>query len=110
MLAIHQMRSGSSHITTRAWQQAGLAHPHWMASAKLVWLLDVWMDRIEVSSTPGSQLLHSLTQTRVRHQPGRRGRPPTKQLGATASADTAAALAVVLGTGRVVAGFLTSKS
>ena len=82
-----------------------------MASAKLVWLLDVWMDRIEVSSSPGSQLLHSLTQTRVRHQPGRRGRPPTKQLGATASAATAAAaLAVVLGTGWVVAGFLTSKS
>ena len=51
MLAIHQMRSGSSHITTRAWQQAGLAHPHWMASSKLVWLLDVWMDRIEVSSS-----------------------------------------------------------
>ena len=51
MLAIHQMRSGSSHITTRPWQQAGLAHPHWMASSKLVWLLDVWMDRIEVSSS-----------------------------------------------------------
>ena len=91
MLAIHQMRSGSSHITTRAWQQAGLAHPHWMASSKLVWLLDVWMERIEVSSTPGSQLLHSLTQTRVRHQPGRCRRQPTKQLGAAVSAAAAAA-------------------
>jgi hypothetical protein len=60
VLAIHQMRSGSSHITTsRAWQHTGLAHPHWMASAKLLWLLDVWMDRIEVSSTPGSKLLHT---------------------------------------------------